>query len=538
MTSQYLSKLSREERNSLIKELWTIQKGKCFISGKDIDLDLHKEQLDIDHIIPLQNNGRDSKENFALTFSSANRSKQAADLNLARVICHYYDIVNLLQRTENRNPNLSDILSDVDGSKYELSLKRNDNFIHFTFSEIGNVDIQMLPIYKDKLSGLDYFFTLLPIEYVYHDDFINPRTIGANISKLLAEFYQGNPQLHVSLGWVNIDDNGHSQIKIFDGQHKAAAQVLLGVRQIPVRVFINPDKDKLIETNFRAGTTLKQVAFDKSIQRHLGNALYRDRVEHFQNKTERKEDDFSFSENDLINFYKGESREMKRYILDSIKDSITHNPDNKLKEFIDMGGRAKEKPLSYSTVEKTFYSFFIYNQALGTRIDAKLEEGLNPRELEKSQIVKLMNIIADRILIGKYDFDIGTYRIENRLQQGENIPWEHIIAYRMMKEEILYAWLGYISKVINTYFVNTGQIVDDDKLFESEFSSALWNNIDNFVQNLYNLPMWKNKEFSQTIFGGKQNYTFWKTIFQTGESQHGEKILVAPLNFIEMIKPV
>ena len=49
MTSQYLSKLSREERNSLIKELWTIQKGKCFISGKDIDLDLHKEQLDIDH---------------------------------------------------------------------------------------------------------------------------------------------------------------------------------------------------------------------------------------------------------------------------------------------------------------------------------------------------------------------------------------------------------------------------------------------------------------------------------------------------------
>ena len=183
-------------------------------------------------------------------------------------------------------------------------------------------------------------------------------------------------------------------------------------------------------------------------------------------------------------------------------------------------------------------SFFIYNQALGTRIDAKLEEGLNPRELEKSQIVKLMNIIADRILIGKYDFDIGTYRIENRLQQGENIPWEHIIAYRMMKEEILYAWLGYISKVINTYFVNTGQIVDDDKLFESEFSSALWNNIDNFVQNLYNLPMWKNKEFSQTIFGGKQNYTFWKTIFQTGESQHGEKILVAPLNLIEMIKPV
>ncbi len=538
MASQYLSKLSKEDRENLIKELWNIQKGKCFISGKDIDLDLHKDQLDIDHIIPLQNNGKDSKENFALTFSSANRSKQAADLKLARVIWHYYDIVEHLRRAENRNPNLSDILGEVGGSKYELMLKKDKGSIYFTFSEIGNIDIHQLPIYKDELSGLDYFFTLLPIEYVYHDDFINPRTIGANISNLLAEFYRGNPQLHISLGWVNIDGDGRSQIKIFDGQHKAAAQVLLGVRYIPVRVFINPDKDKLIETNFRAGTTLRQVAFDKSIQRHLGNALYQDRVAHFQKKTERNEDDFSFSEKDLINFYKGESREMKRYIIDSIKDSITHSPENRLREFIDMGGRAKEKPLSYSTVEKTFYSFFINNEALETRIDTKLEEGLNPRELEKSQIVRLMNMIAEHILIGKYDFELGTNKIENRLQQGEIIPWEHIIAYRMMKEEILYAWLGYIKKVISMYFTTTGQIVDDDKLFESEFSPVLWNNIENFIKHLYNLPMWQSKEFSQTIFGGKQNYAFWKTIFQTGESQYGEIILAAPLNLVEMIKPV
>jgi hypothetical protein len=48
-------------------------------------------------------------------------------------------------------------------------------------------------------------------------------------------------------------------------------------RALPVRVFIDPDPDTLITTNTNAGTTLKQVAFDKSVQRHLGSTLYHDR---------------------------------------------------------------------------------------------------------------------------------------------------------------------------------------------------------------------------------------------------------------------
>ena len=142
---------------------------------------------------------------------------------------------------------------------------------------------------------------------------------------------------------------------------------------------------------------------------------------------------------------------MKRYIIDSVKDGITYGEENKLREYIDMGGRAKEKPLSYSTVEKTFYSFFINPEALETNIDYRLEEGHNPRQLEKSQIINLMNMIADVILVDKFDFDIGTYRIENKIQQGENIDWDHVVGYRMMKEEIIYAWLKYILDVITIY---------------------------------------------------------------------------------------
>lgn len=522
-----------------MEKLWAIQKGNCFITGQPIDLKLHHDDLDIDHIVPLVNGGKDDDTNMALTFSVANRSKQAADLNLARIDWIYKTMAEELQQKENRNPNLSDVLQRYGGASQKLKFYVKDEVVRFSFSAIGRTDIIELPVYTDKLSGEKYFFALLPIEYIHHDNKINPRSIGSNVTKLLAEFYKGNPQLHISLGYIESNETGESEVKLFDGQHKAAAQILLGSREIPVRVFIDPDKDKIIETNFNAGTTLKQVAFDKSIQRHLGNALYQDRVERYQKQTGRAEDDYAFSEKALINFYKGESREMKRYILDAVKDGITYSEDNKLREYIDMGGRAKEKPLSYSTVEKSFYSFFISPDALETNIDFKLEEGKNPRDLEKKQIVRLMNIIAEKILINKYDFETGTYRIENKIQQGEAVDWDHVVGFRMMKEEILYTWLGYILDVISMYYIMTGKSVyGRNDLFQEEFPDQLWSNIENFIENLSNLPLWRSKDLSSTIFGGKQVYAFWKTIFTTGKSPTGEQVLLTPIDVTKMIQPL
>jgi hypothetical protein len=536
MASDYLSSINETRRQELIKDLWEIQKGLCFITEKPIDLVLHKNDLDIDHIVPKKMGGKDDKSNFALTFASANRSKQASDLKLARILYSFQKLKEELDEKEDRNPNLNDLLQKVNGSKFELSFIKEKNTIKYSFSSLGKPEIIEVPFYKDDLSKLEYFFACFPIEYLYHDEVINPRSIGDNISKLVDEFYHENPQLHISLAWIDISNSTNSKIRIFDGQHKAAAQILLGVRTIPVRIFINPDKDKLILTNFRAGTTLKQIAFDKSIQRHLGNTLYRDRVERYQKEHELDENNLNFSEKALINHFKGESREMKRYILDAIRDSITHNPDNKLTEFIDFGGRAKEKPLSYSTIEKTFYSFFIYLDALDTPISYRLEEGKNPRELEKSQILQLMNIIAEEIYLGKFDLDIGTYQIENKIQKGEKIDSDHVRAYRMSKEEIIYTWLKFVEQIVYNYFAMKGMPIKKERLFQYEFDIPLWNHIRNFIKNLGNLPLWVNNELSSTVFGGKQNYSYWQSIFETGQSPFGVKVLTESINLIKMIQ--
>ena len=58
------------------------------------------------------------------------------------------------------------------------------------------------------------------------------------------------------------------------------------------------------------------------------------------------EDDYSFSERDLVQFFRGERREMERYVIDAQRDALTHAQENRLLEFVEWAGKAFEKPLS------------------------------------------------------------------------------------------------------------------------------------------------------------------------------------------------
>src|SRR5262249_23562886 len=161
------------------------------------------------------------------------------------------------------------------------------------------------------------------------------------------------PQLHVALGWWTPNSDGAGPVKVFDGQHKAAAQILLGVRDLLVRVFVEPDVNVLLLANTNAGGKLRQVAFDTAVMRHLGSSLYVDRVRRYQSMRGLSEDDYSFSEHDLVRFFRGERKEMERYIIDAQRDAINHDHQNALLEFVEWAGKGADQPVSYTTIERS-----------------------------------------------------------------------------------------------------------------------------------------------------------------------------------------
>jgi hypothetical protein len=534
--SRYLAGLDAEQRQKLEQKLLSRQSGRCFICDEPIDLMLHKGQLDIDHIDPLVEEGLDAENNFAITHSSCNRSKGAANLVIARRLAEFERLQKQAQAAGKRGANLGDVLAQHDGAKALLRIRRGPTYVEFSLPETGNNEIQRVPIYKDQLSGMISFFTALPLEYLHHDDRINPRSIGANIRGLIEEFLQKRPQLHVGLGWWSPDSDGAGAVKVFDGQHKAAAQILLGARELSVRVFLQPDVNVLLQANTNAGGKLRQVAFDPAVMRHLGSSLYVERVKRYQSMRGLAEDDYSFSEQDLVRFFRGERREMERYIIDAQRDAITHDQQNALLEFVEWAGKTAERPLSYNTIERSFFREFLYKKALETPIDAGMEEGSNPRQLEREQMVRLMSMFAEVFFVGQWDPDLGGRRVESRLQDGEVIPDGHLRAWRIAREELLANVTRWMRLVIANYFAYTGKLIYEDRQLHTRLPDDLWRRLRNFLESLARLPCWVDRNLGSTVFGPKQNLDYWEKVFQTGIAPSGVRVLTAPLDLNEMVR--
>lgn len=535
--SRYLAGLATEQRVKLEQRLLIRQTGRCFICDEPIDLMLHKGQLDIDHIDPLVEDGLDAENNFALTHASCNRSKGAANLEIARRLSEFERLQANAQESGKRGANLGDVLARHNGAKALLRLRRNGDHVEYALPEVGDNAIHRIPIYRDKLSGMDSFFAPLPLEYLHHDDRINPRSIGANIRGLIEEFLQKRPQLHVGLAWWAPDQDGGGPIKVFDGQHKAAAQKLLGARELPVRVFLEPDTNVLLLANTNAGGKLRQVAFDIAVMRHLGSSLYVDRVRRYQSMRGLDENDYSFSEQDLVRFFRGERREMERYIIDSQRDAITHDQSNGLLEFVEWAGKAADRPLSYNTLERSFFREFLYKKALETPIDAGMEEGTNPRQLEREQMVRLMSLFAEVFFISHWDPELGGRQMESRFQKGDPIPEGHVRAWRIAREEVIASVMRWVRLVIANYYAYTGKVIHEERLLHIRLPDELWNRLRNFLEGLANLPCWIDRNLSTTVFGPKQNLDYWEKVFETGVAPSGIRILAAPLDLNEMIRP-
>ncbi len=225
--SQYLASLNAEKRAQLEQRLFDRQSERCFICDDRIDLVLHKGQLDIDHIDPLVEDGLDAENNFALTHLSCNRSKGASNLVVARRLAEFEQLQQQARDAGKRGTNLGDVLERHDGAKATLRLRCKDAKVEFSLPDVGDNTIRHATLFHDKLSDMESFFAVLPLEYLHHDDRINPRSIGSNIRGLIEEFLKKRPQLHVGLAWWTSGEDGAGKVKVFDCQHKGAAHILL-----------------------------------------------------------------------------------------------------------------------------------------------------------------------------------------------------------------------------------------------------------------------------------------------------------------------
>jgi hypothetical protein len=186
---------------------------RCFISGDIIN---SNDDIEYDHIHPFAKDGETSTANIRIVLKIYNRRKSDQSLYDMR------DNVRLerLFEAKKNNIRLQDIFKLKDIEKRKTHAHTNDD--KAIQIDDGQTALEF-PLFNDALLKVSYFYGRIPVSWLENDDQegLQPRVIDYKRLIAIRDHLKSHPQLAPSIARLL-----GSRLKLFDGQHKLAAQVL------------------------------------------------------------------------------------------------------------------------------------------------------------------------------------------------------------------------------------------------------------------------------------------------------------------------
>lgn len=308
-----------------------------------------------DHIQPYSREGETDISNIRIVLKLYNRRKSDQSLYEVR------DNLKLdwLFQTKKNNIKLQDI--------FELkAITRKTIHAYINGADLVVDDgsqKQTFPLLHDKILDVNYFYGRIPINWLENDDQegLQPRVIDYKRLIALREHLKTHPQLAPSISRLV-----GNRLKLFDGQHKLAGQVLNGINEIDVKVYLSPDGeeqakklfDSLMMTNLDAHSKLKQVPFYTSTLLDRLSVIYNELWDDFV----VKKDLGQHTENNFVQFLVTEKGKVKAeavvLLRSAIKESILEL--SSLKEFVAIASKDSSYPITIDLLNKTIFQSTLF----------------------------------------------------------------------------------------------------------------------------------------------------------------------------------
>jgi len=538
-----LKTLTPEQRKEVTQRLLTLQNGLCYICDDVINLAVH--DVDIDHIRATTRGGPDDESNWGLTHDACNRSKGARDLRLQKIIAKFKKHVERHERPDGegivRNFTVHEALDELHPDRQQVGAVLNKEQVQVSYN-LGNIpQTKAFPILIDPaIPDIRSFVGMIPFECLHHDSAVNPRSI-VDLEPMIEEFYNGNPQLQPSLATLTVDGNsGKGKILLFDGQHKAAAQMYVGNSVVFVRVFLNCDKARLKETNFRAHTRLAQIHFPQLVEDRVGDDLFRESFNRFISTADlSKKSERSFFHDYLPQPQRSEYR---AYFASHLRyDVLTGKAgtrSNEILNFVEtITARSKRYPLSYDALQKTFLKHFLWLK----ESQEPLEKTQVMRTLERENTIRLTNLFVEEVLsANRFDISKGIFQLEERLAQSpESVPDSHLRAYRLCRASALIVWseelMRAVALLLNTLTKYEVGSWAQSRPFWVTIDQPVWDRIRKMIRVVRDHKIWgerTNTDIMQAITSTRQKD--WREILLEGRLPGRQEQLLPKLdqNFI------
>jgi hypothetical protein len=423
--------------------------GKSEIEYHHIKPYLTEEKLDISNMATICR--RHHKEIGQLSINEYKTLKEMEKFFKGPTLKKLDDVLELKLNKENKGKPLYIIINE---DKSIINIQTQ-----------SSKDPVSLPLSICPSTGFKYFYMVLPFDHINNDIELQPRPLEL---KRLWDLYRHlivNSQLTPSI--CRLADN---KVYLFDGQHKAAAQIWADRKEIECKIYLNPSIKALKETNLVAHDKLRQMPFFTSVLINKWASIFAEEWKEYMDQKGEK------SESGFISFLvgKGKKRPEAVHMIESnIYDSILEDSENQILKYLAEYGSDTKKPLTVTRLKQTIFKKFITNPPLPIDI----EESDRLRELERKNLIRLLNLIS------RYTLE----DIWNPEKNDEN----HKIVERIYLNGSFKAWAAILKDVIATILV----LYDENErreIFLREISEDHWLSIEKSIELLFAHRIWSD----------------------------------------------
>jgi len=293
--------LTQDEKSQLFSK-----HKECYICRKILQ-GYSSDEIEFDHIYNYADGYLQDLSNFAPVHASKDPRKLNCHKSKGRKSpVEYREELRIKSQLE-KISGLGDLCPTAVQSVYSISADNRSI----------TINDDTLPLYNQRIGNSNnlYFFHEIETKFIENDDQIQLRPLEPKVLPMIFNLKQA-VQLLPSLGRLDSDSK---TIKIFDGQHKAVAQIIGNNRKkIQCIIFVHPNVDKMRIVIYQAHTDFVQQRYKKShIDAKLAD-IYKQRVEAFRKAV--GDPNARYSEGNILR--EESKRNMRKFLLASILAEI------------------------------------------------------------------------------------------------------------------------------------------------------------------------------------------------------------------------
>lgn len=453
--------LTQEEKDSLLEN-----NKNCYICTKPLE-GYSSSEIEFDHIYNYADGYPQNLPNFAPVHASKNPRKWNCHKDKGRKSPYEY-------REEVR---VKAKLAEITGLK---DLCKNPVSVVYKISEDKKsieINGEVFKLFNQKIGSQDnyYFFGDIDVDNIENDEKIQLRPLEPKILPLVFNL-KTSVQLLPSLGRL---DPESKTIKIFDGQHKAVAQIVgNNKKKIMCTVFVEPDVDKLRLVIYQAHTDFVQQRYKKShIDAKLAD-IYRQKIATYRDKV--GDPNAKYSEKDILN---GESKaNISKFLLASIIDEVQQERSF-IRDYAALSRtEQKKKPILWQSIER-----IIKNLCNLEPVDEYSDSENNYRSEEIENLCFILDQIEE-------------FSIKNKWEPDNPDSINHKLSRTYYYRTAFNNWIDVLQEALKYALEQMyGRKIYNAICYQKTFSPEVRERFSNIIKKLFGHPLWIKEDIQNEI---------------------------------------